>query len=86
NPDLVLATDQVNPPGDTETFEALDVPVYFFSFDSLTDVFDAIRTVGTLLGTEAAAADTARALERQIAHLDARTDSLAASKRPRVLV
>jgi ABC-type Fe3+-hydroxamate transport system substrate-binding protein len=86
NPDLVLATDQVNPPGDTETFEALDVPVYFFSFGALSDVFDAIRTVGTLLGTEAAAADTARALERRVARLEARTDSLTGSERPRVLV
>jgi ABC-type Fe3+-hydroxamate transport system substrate-binding protein len=86
NPDLVLATDQVNPPGDTETFEALDVPVYFFSFGSLTDVFDAIRTTGTLLGTEAAAADTARALERQVARLGRRTDALATNERPRVLV
>ena len=86
NPDLVLATDQVNPPGDTETFEALDVPVYFFSFGSLTDVFDAIRTTGTLLGTEAAAADTARALERKVARLERRTGALATSERPRVLV
>lgn len=86
DPDLVLATDQVNPPGDTETFAALDVPIYFFSFGSLTDVFDAIRRMGTLLGTEAAATDTARALERQVARLEARTDSLATSERPRVLV
>ena len=86
NPDLVLATDQVNPPGDTETFEALDVPIYFFSFGSLTDVFDAIRTTGTLLGTEAAAADTARALEREVARLGRRTDALARRDRPRVLV
>jgi ABC-type Fe3+-hydroxamate transport system substrate-binding protein len=86
NPDLVLATDQVNPPGDTETFEALDVPIYFFSFASLTDVFDAIRTTGALLGTEAAAADTARALERQVARLGRRTDALSPRERPRVLV
>lgn len=86
NPDLVLATDQVNPPGDTETFAALDIPIYFFSFGSLTDVFDAIRRTGVLLGTEAAATDTARALERRVARLDVRTDSLATSERPRVLV
>jgi iron complex transport system substrate-binding protein len=86
DPDLVLATDQVNPPGDTETFAALDVPIYFFSFGSLTDVFDAIRRMGTLLGTEAAATDTARALERRVARLEGRTDSLATSERPRVLV
>lgn len=86
NPDLVLATDQVNPPGDSETFDALDLPVYFFSFSSLPDVFDGLRTMGTLLGTEATATDSARALERTLAALRARTDSLATDERPRVLV
>jgi ABC-type Fe3+-hydroxamate transport system substrate-binding protein len=85
-PDLVLATDQVNPPGDTETFAALDVPIYFFSFGSIEDVFDAIRTTGTLLGTEAVAADTVAALKREMSALAARTDALAPSERPRVLV
>jgi len=85
-PDLVLATDQVNPPGDTDTFEAIDVPIYFFSFSSLDDVFGALRTMGTLLGTEAAARDSAQALERQVAALRSRSDSLAADERPRVLV
>lgn len=85
-PDLVLATDQINPPGDTETFEAIDVPVYFFSFSSLQDVFDALRTMGTLLGTETTAQDSAQALERQIQTLRSRTDSLSKKERPRVLV
>ncbi len=86
NPDLVLATDQINPPGDTETFEAIDVPIYFFSFSSLDDVFGAVRTMGTLLGTEATARDSAEALERQLAALRTRTDSLTRAERPRVLV
>jgi len=85
-PDLVLATDQVNPPGDTDTFEALDLPIYFFSFGSLRDVFDAIRTTGTLLGTDSAAADTAAALERELSRLETRTDALPPAERPRVLV
>jgi len=85
-PDLVLATDQVNPPGDTETFEALDVPVYFFSFSSLPDVFDALRTTGSLLSTEERAADSARALEQTVDALRARTDALNGSPAPRVLV
>jgi len=85
-PDLVLATDQVNPPGDTETFEALDVPIYFFSFGSLEHVFKAIRTTGTLLGTEATAADTVAALKREVSTLTARTDALPPDERPRVLV
>jgi ABC-type Fe3+-hydroxamate transport system substrate-binding protein len=86
NPDLVLATDQINPPGDTETFEAIDVPIYFFSFSSLDDVFGALRTMGTLLDTEPTARDSAEALERQIAALRNRTDSLTQAERPRVLV
>lgn len=85
-PDLVLATDQVNPPGDTDTFAAMDVPIYFFSFESLEDVFGAIRTAGDLLGTAAAAADTVSALEQQVSHLEARTASLTPAERPRVLV
>lgn len=86
NPDLVLATDQINPPGDTETFDALDLSAYFFSFSSLPDVFEGLRTMGTLLGTEAAAADSARALERTLEALRTRTDSLSTEQRPRVLV
>ncbi|PSQ95146.1 MAG: ABC transporter substrate-binding protein [Bacteroidetes bacterium SW_9_63_38] len=85
-PDLVLATDQVNPPGDTDTFEALDVPIYFFSFSSLDDVFDGLRTMGSLLGTEAAARDSVRALQRRLSCLRVRTDSIPLPERPRVLV
>lgn len=85
-PDLVLATDQVNPPGDTETFSALDLPVYFFSFSSLTDVFEGLRTMGRLLGTETIARDSARVLEQQMAALRTRTESLSSQQRPRVLV
>jgi len=85
-PDLVLATDQINPPGDTETFGAVDVPTYFFSFGSLDDVFGALRTMGTLLGTEAAARDSAQTLEHEVETLRARTNELPEADRPRVLV
>lgn len=85
-PDVVLATDQVNPPGDTETFSALDLPVYFFSFSSLTDVFDGLRTMGRLLGTAQTARDSARALEQRLKTLRARTQGIPTDERPRVLV
>lgn len=85
-PDLVLATDQINAPGDADTFEALDVPIYFFSFDSLDDILRAIRTTGKLLGTEADAADSAAALQREIDTLRARTAAIPSDQRPRVLV
>lgn len=83
-PDLVLATDQINAPRDAGTFEALDLPIYFFSFTSLDDVLEAIRTTGRLLGTPTAAADSARALRDRLAALRNRTDAL--DDRPRVLV
>lgn len=85
-PDLVLATDQINAPGDTKTFEALDVPIYFFSFESLDDILSSIRTMGQLLGTEATAADSAEALGATLEALQARTDSIPKADRPRVLV
>jgi ABC-type Fe3+-hydroxamate transport system substrate-binding protein len=85
-PDLVLATDQINAPGDADTFEALDVPIYFFSFDTLDDILDGVRTTGQLLGTEAVAADSAAALRREIDALRTRTRSIPTDQRPRVLV
>ena len=85
-PDLVLATDQVNAPNDAGTFEALDIPIYFFSFKTVDDIIEGIRTTGRLLGTEAAAADSAAALQREIEALRARTDPLPREQRPRVLV
>lgn len=85
-PDLVLATDQINAPGDVDTFEALDVPIYFFSFNSLDDILDGIRTAGTLLGTESTARDSAAALRRELDALRTRTDTIPSDKRPRVLV
>ena len=85
-PGLVLATDQINAPADTETFEALGLPIYFFSFDTLGDIPASIRTVGRLLGTRAAAQDSAAALERAIERLRARTAPIPDDQRPRVLV
>ena len=82
-PDLVLATTQVNAPRDAGTFDALGLPVYFFSFETVGDVFDAMRTLGRLLGTD----DIAR---RRANRLAARLDTLRhyteALSRPRVLV
>jgi len=85
-PDLVLATDQINAPNDIETFESLDIPIYFFSFDTLNDIVKSVRTTGRLLGTEAAAQDSAAALQRGIDSLRARTGTIPDDQRPRVLV
>lgn len=83
-PDLVLATDQVNNPRDAATFEALGLPVYFFSYAALDDVLEAILTTGKLLGTEPAARRTVDSLRARLAKLGQATDTL--SYRPTVLV
>ena len=82
-PDLILATDQVNTPRDAETFDALDMPVYFFSFSTVEDVLANIRTTGELLNTMAIAAATADSLHTSLNALQTRTEVLA--QRPRVL-
>lgn len=84
HPDLVLATDQVNTPRDAETFNALDMPVYFFSFQSLDDVWASIETTGTLLDTPDQAQAAVDSLRASIAELAARTSAVAAP--PDVLV
>lgn len=82
-PDLILATDQVNTPRDAETFATLDLPVYFFSFSTVEDVWASIRTTGQLLETASAAEAVADSLETALASLRARTDPI--RHRPRVL-
>jgi ABC-type Fe3+-hydroxamate transport system substrate-binding protein len=82
-PELVLATDQVNTPRDAETFDALDMPVYFFSFSTVGDILASIRTTGDLLGTSAVATAAADSLAASLNALRARTDDV--EGRPRVL-
>ncbi len=82
-PDLVLATDQVNTPRDAETFGALEMPVYFFSFSTVEDVLESIRTVGTLMGTTATATAATDSLRASLDALRARTEAV--TPRPRVL-
>ena len=82
-PDLVLATDQVNAPRDAETFAALGIPVYFFSFPTLESVLEGVERVGALLGTEAKANRATDSLVTAIRTLRARTAS--AEDHPRVL-
>ncbi len=83
-PDLVLATDQVNNPRDATTFEALGLPVYFFAYASLEDVLEAILTTGMLLGTESVARRTVDSLYTRLTQLAAVVDTL--RQRPSVLV
>jgi len=82
-PDLVLATDQVNNPDDARPLADAGIPTYFLSFDALDDVPRALRTVGTLVGTEAQAEAAAETFEARLRNLAARTDTL---DRPRTLL
>ena len=82
-PDLVLATDQVNNPDDARALAAAGIPTYFFSFDAVDDVPRALRTVGALIGTEQQAEAAAGTFETRMRRLAARTDTLA---RPRTLL
>lgn len=83
NPDLILATDQVNNPRDAETFESLGIPTLFFSFDEVADVPRVIDSLSTVLRIREGhrVADSLRA---QAAQFRMQTDTL--SRRPRVLL
>lgn len=83
DPDLVLATTQVNSTKATDMLEALEIPVAFFSFRSIEDVFEATQAVGRLTGHLDAARDTVQALR---ASLEAATiTETPGTDRPRVL-
>ena len=82
-PDLVLATDQVNNPDDADALAEAGVPTYFFRFTSIEDVPRAARRLGELLDAEASADSAAAAFEARMARLTAQTSSL---DRPRVLL
>lgn len=75
-PDLVLATDQINSPRDAATLEALAIPTFFLPAQSVTDVISSVRTVGELLGTSFAANRAADSLEQRIASLEAVTSQV----------
>lgn len=81
-PDLVVATTQVNSPRDADAFGAVDLSAYYFAFPTLQSVFDGVRRMGELAGTNAAARDSAAALEAQFFRLTSRTDSLLSDLTP----
>ncbi len=72
-PDLILASDQINSPQDAATLAAIGLPVYFVGVRTLDDMLKSIRTVGYLLGTSPAANRTADSLEASLAALADRT-------------
>jgi len=80
-PDLLLATDQVNHPADVASFADLGIPTYFFSFVRVADVPAALRTAGALLGGDGEPA--ARDFE---ARVDSVRRAVEGRPRPRTLL
>ena len=76
NPDLVLATDQVNSPDMADTFAALGIPVYFFSYNDVEGLLRSLRTTGDLLGTSDRAAIAADSLQEALDALAKRTENV----------
>ncbi len=84
-PDLVIASADVNSARDIQAMEAFGVPVYAISFQSLEDVFDAIETTGELVGTQEHATHAADSLRQRLQKL-ADGAQAADDQQPRVLV
>jgi iron complex transport system substrate-binding protein len=80
-PDLLLATDQVNRLDDAEALAAAGVPTYFFRLRGPADVPRVLRDAGRLLGLDGEA--PARAFEARMAEVAA---AVAGAPRPRVLM
>jgi len=80
-PDLLLATDQVNRIDDAETLAAAGVPTFFFRLRGPADVPRVLRDAGRLLGLDGEA--PARTFEARMAEIAA---AVAGAARPRVLM
>lgn len=83
DPDLVLASDQINSPNDAATLAAVGIPVFFVSVSQLEDVTRVIRILGTLLGSESYANQSADSLTQSIDSL--RVLTRRTTPRPRTL-
>ncbi len=75
DPDLALASNQVNGIRDAETLLSLDIPTYFLASNNLNEIIDGIEAVGNLLGTERTARYVADSLRRRIRALEALTQN-----------
>ncbi|NNF56644.1 MAG: ABC transporter substrate-binding protein [Rhodothermaceae bacterium] len=80
-PDLLLATDEINSPTDADRLADLGMPTYFFTFATVADVPAAMRTLGDLMGTDAMPA--AQAFEARVEAVQSR---VAGAARPRTLL
>ncbi|MEZ4701179.1 MAG: helical backbone metal receptor [Rhodothermales bacterium] len=82
-PDLLVAATQVNNPRDAGLFASLGIPIVYFDFQSVEDVFRVMRTLGVALDLHAEADSAASRLESAYRALRART--AAAGSRPSVV-
>jgi len=82
-PDLILASSQINSPQDANTLAAVGLPVYFVDIQTLEGMLQSIRTVGALLDTRAEADHTADSLFALLDSLGTLTASV--SSRPSTL-
>lgn len=69
-PDLILASDQINDPREAEALAEVGIPTYFVSVGSLPDVSRVVRALGVLFGDEVAAGQYADSLEATLQALD----------------
>jgi iron complex transport system substrate-binding protein len=83
-PDLIVASSQVNNPDDAEIFRQVGIPVYFLESRSLDDIVDSIRELGSILGTSTAANAAADSLESRIQMMKNATMTI--QTRPRILL
>lgn len=82
-PDLILATTQVNDQRDADTFETLGIPIFYLSDRNLDEVIEAVEIIGMLLGCEAVSEQAADSLRIRVRQLE--LASAAVDLRPTVL-
>ena len=73
NPDLILASAQVNDPRDVILFDELSIPVFYLAASSWTEVNASIGNAGILLGTESEAVAAQTELTQQMDSLQSLT-------------
>ena len=76
DPDLILASDQVNDPAHAELFDALDIPIVYLGSDSWDDVHTSILLTGRMLATQETAELSADSLQGRVDALQSITAEL----------
>ena len=85
-PDLIIASADINGPDIAERMAEFSTPVFYLGSETLDDVFDNIRVVGTLVGTAARAENQARLLEQSVAQIGSMVSEASGQTAPGVLV